>query len=189
MLARIVWLVLCDGFMGHSDAFIQVRAPMHARAHQLLGALSVVGSALGLVALVVPLLQGRGEMWLLFLTAFHVCGIWSGLAAWRRQDNWARWQALFWLVQMPLVLSPSFSYLLSAGAGGWLYTGSQLILGWSFYFGSQFKVGAGQAGEGFVVGLNTIAGALVVLSMACGRRAALTSRSSGPPSAAAELQR
>jgi hypothetical protein len=105
---------------------------MQARAPRLLGALSLGGRALGSLVLVVPLLNGRGELWLFFLTAFHVFGMWAGFAAWRHQEDGARWQALFWLIQVPLVLSPSFSYLLSAGAGAWLYAGSQFAMGWSF---------------------------------------------------------
>lgn len=131
----------------------------------LYGISAVAGSIVGLVSMIPLLLQGGhfgfpGELLLLLSLSFYAFGIWSGIKAIRRRDGWSRSARWFWLAQVPMFSSSTFSFLISCAAGLWVYgrySSQGLGAGASAYLGSGLRWSYGQGTPEVVVGINILA--------------------------------
>lgn len=147
---------------------------MNSRLRKAVGLFAVIGGVIG-VALTgwILLHTGRlplvGAVVFLYALSFYGLGIWAGVSALQLRGEWRRLNVFFWALQIPLFLSPGFSYAASSGVGAWLYVAKGPTFGGNFYLGSQFQIGAGQIAAGMVAGLNVIALAITILFVASAR--------------------
>lgn len=140
----------------------------HKVFRNVLGVLAIGGSVLGLVMLL-PVLAIAGRLgfpleYLVFCAfAVYVFGIWAGYTALSNHQGWQRTNSVFWLAQVPGVVTPKFSFLVSAAAGSWIYIRIEPTLGAGIimYAGSGVQIAYKTSADVILVGANFLALALV----------------------------
>ncbi len=128
------------------------------------GVLAIGGGAIGLGTMMNAILQGRVSVSTHLLVtvlavAFFGWGIWCGVQLLEGKRQALAWNALFWMVQIPLLQTPMLNY----GA----FCGAQLQLIFKLapaeigmlgsVLGAQLGFGLGQAGARVAVGINLVA--------------------------------
>jgi len=133
-----------------------------------LGLLAVAGSALGIVLMFPILLQAslfRGlDQFALFVTlCLYAYGIWSGIQAFNSREGWKVHARNFWLAQVPAISTSAVTFILSCGAGAWLFLrlGEHAIgVTASAYLGSAYQWSYMQHKSESLLGLNLFAAAI-----------------------------
>jgi hypothetical protein len=122
---------------------------------------SIGGSAAGLTATASQLFQA-GHQWLFYplysvACAAHAFGMFSGLVFVENEERGLRLLSWYFLIQVPIFISPIVSYQFSSGITAYLTFGNN-GLRWSAYFGGEWLVALFQLQEKTVlVGLNFFA--------------------------------
>ena len=133
-----------------------------------LGLLAVAGSALGVVMMLPILLQAslfRGlDQFALFATlCLYGYGIWSGVQAFNSREGWKFHARNFWLAQVPALSTSAVTFILSCGAGAWLFLrlGEHSVgVTGSAYLGSAYQWSYMQHKSESLLGLNLFAAAI-----------------------------
>ena len=141
---------------------------------RLLGILSLGGGFLGAVLILTQLLWGAPSSWQVLVSlpflALYLWGIWCGVLMLEGQPRALAHNRWFWAIQVPVLLSPAFSYQFMAGGGlnlGFNFTGLRLF--WEAQLGSKFRIDINRGSE-FGLGLNLLALAITVFVWRLARR-------------------
>jgi hypothetical protein len=127
---------------------------------------SVLAIGLSVATLTLGLIVQAPNLAVLLLTfVFFGFGAWSGIQAIRQRTNWPRHARWFWLVQIPMYSSSTFSFSVACGAGVWTFLRLKELnttFGASAYFGSGFSLTYHRASPSLVIGINLLAAAIAI---------------------------
>ena len=136
---------------------------MNRQIRLVIGWLTLLGAAFGVV-IVAAMLARSGALPISAALApacmigYFAFGVYAAIATIRQKGRWAVWILVFWLAQLPLVSSASFSYISSTAVGVWLFVSSELRVGTNFYLGSYLGLTVGSAGNLSLFGPDTVVG-------------------------------
>ncbi|MYM38013.1 hypothetical protein [Duganella qianjiadongensis] len=134
-----------------------------------LGILALGGGAIGLSGGMMTTMQAPATLASVLIIfpamAFFLWGIWCGVQMLEAGAQAVHCNAIFWLVQVPIIQGSSFGYLAFCGAQiqVFLKTNPAELGFFASMFGAQFGVYLGRALERSAFGINLFAVAMVFL--------------------------
>lgn len=140
-----------------------------------LGILAVGGGAIGLSWITTAMLQGQvaatNFLVVVLAAAMFSWGIWCGVQMIENAADAPRRNAIFWLVQVPLLQTPIIGYAAFCGAQIQIFLKTSPIeLGFfGSILGTQFGLNLGQPGSRSLIGINIFAAAVAAFLLAQSR--------------------
>lgn len=120
---------------------------VHPAVPVVLGLAGIGGAALGLFAVVMGLVTGKGFPGVGTIIAFSIGAVLyafaarCGVLALQRRSGWLRKNLVLWAMQVPVLASPVLAYNFSTGLSASVWVRAwPLGAGSNFFFGSQFSV-------------------------------------------------
>ena len=139
---------------------------MQTWLNRTLGILALGGSAIGFTIILTAIISEQpvsSKVSLALFLPVYSWGVWCGVKMLERHPGAIRTNLIFWAIQVPVLQSTAFTYLLSSGVlgGVWLQLSPAKItaLGW---LGSRFELAINQP-KPFAFGLNLVAVAICVV--------------------------
>ena len=134
---------------------------METWKRRALGILALGGGFLGIVMILTKYISGQAGIGFVVVSipflVLYAWGIWCGIAILEDHPDALRLNQWFWAIQIPVFLTPYFSYI--------FYAGGAIILSWSItntrfgaiaQFGSQFQLHINN-GDETAFGINILA--------------------------------
>ena len=116
-----------------------------------------VGVALGSQMLMNAELSVPARVLILPFMALYGFGVWCGLGMLESRPGTVALNRLFWLLQVPYVMSPIAGYLFASGAMAYVSFAPGSGFGAMARFGSQFQYSLFELTKPFVIGVNVVA--------------------------------
>lgn len=142
---------------------------MHKWFRRGAGILAIGGGCIGLSGAMMTIMQAPPTLASVFIiapaVAFFVWAVWCGVQMMEGGVQAVRRNAIFWLVQVPIVQSSSLGYLAFCGAQiqVFLKTSPAELGFFASMLGAQFGIYLGRALERSAFGINIFAVAMVFL--------------------------
>ena len=150
---------------------------MHRFVRIMVGWVSIIGGVFGLIKYGATLLiLGKLPPFvttpaLVVGIVFFSFGVVAGVLTLRSSTMWRLLALIFWLIQVPLVMSPGFSYSFSALLGSWLFVSMEAHMGARSDLGSWFQVGPSFSPYTVTAfGINLVAALIALVIFQSGRR-------------------
>ncbi len=134
---------------------------MNRNHRRVLGVLSIGGGFLGVAIGLSKFAVVSGffnYIFILVFVGFYIFGIVSGVLLIESDSYQAiKWSSLYWLIQVPIVMSPLLGYQFASGLilNVWLATAGGS--GWYFSLGSAFGYSMFESFQPWSIGVNIVA--------------------------------